>query len=299
NDAGSGDPQVRAFQTLAGVKVDGIAGPVTRRKLVERYYALSRAALLNGTKPPDNGITLLDTQIVSHPAAANFTLQQVADAKRSAQPTTKAEGNTPTKSATAPENATAAEDNAAASTTAEPEPNARLDFMFFFADPGPDPAPGAPDGPEFLEWVAQTELQRAMVVGPSAGGNKISLELWDKAGACRHKGAKYTITGPETFTGFTNSQGRVEHDDVPPGDYTLTLTLEFFGGADRITDEYTCPVVVQNGEKPPQVRLLGAVPRCELAQLRGLLFETNKAFLVPEAIAALKDIRQIYERHSG
>ena len=299
NEAGSGDPQVRAFQTLAGIKVDGIAGPVTRRKLVERYFALSRAALLNGTKPPDNGITLLDTQIVSHPAAANFTLQQVAEAKGSTQPGTESEGSAPTKNAALPENATASKDATDTSATGESEPNARIDFMFFFADSGPDPAPGAPDGPQYLEWVAQTELQRAMVVGPGTGGSKIFLELWDKAEVSRHKGAKYTIAGAETFTGFTNSQGRVEHDDVPPGDYTLTLTLEFFEGADKLTDEYTCPVVVQNGEKPPQVRLLGAVPRCELAQLRGLLFETNKAFLVPEAIAALKDIRQIYERHSG
>src|SRR5690606_10688187 len=64
----SGDPQVRAFQTLAGIKVDGIAGPVTRGKLVEKYFALSRAALLNGAKAPDNGITLLETEIVAHPA---------------------------------------------------------------------------------------------------------------------------------------------------------------------------------------------------------------------------------------
>ena len=300
NEAGSGDPQVRAFQTLAGIKVDGIAGPVTRRKLVERYFALSRAALLNGTKPPDNGITLLDTQTVSHPAAANFTLQRVAEAKRSTQPGTKSEeGSAPTKNAALPENARASKDTTDTSATAESEPNARIDFMFFFADSGPDPAPGAPDGPQYLEWVAQTELQRAMVVAPGTGGNKILLELWDKSGVSRHKGAKYTIAGAETFTGFTNSQGRVEHDDVPPSDYTLSLTLEFFEGADRITDEYTCPVVVQNGEKPPQVRLLGAVPRCELAQLRGLLFETNKAFVVPEAIISLKDIRQIYEQHSG
>src|SRR5690606_14176030 len=44
NDGRLGDPQVRAFQTLAGVKVDGIAGPVTRRRLVEKYFALSRTA---------------------------------------------------------------------------------------------------------------------------------------------------------------------------------------------------------------------------------------------------------------
>src|SRR5690606_14306042 len=173
------------------------------------------------------------------------------------------------------------------------------DFMFFFAESGPEPAPGASDGPEFLEWVVQTELQRAMVVSPGSGGNTLFLELWNKAGTTRHKGAKYTLTGPETFTGVTDSQGRVEHDDVAPGDYTLTLTLELFEETDKITDEYNCSVLVQSGETPPQVRLLGAVPRCELAQLEGVLFEKNKAFLVPEAIAALQDIRQLYERHNG
>src|SRR5690606_5037075 len=88
-EAESGDPQVRAFQTLARIKVDGSAGPVTRGKLVEKYFALSRAALLSGAKAPDNGVTLLETEIVSHPAGANFTLQQVADAKTATEATTE------------------------------------------------------------------------------------------------------------------------------------------------------------------------------------------------------------------
>lgn len=41
----TGDPQVRAFQTLVGVKVDGIAGPVTRGKLLEKYFAVASGAV--------------------------------------------------------------------------------------------------------------------------------------------------------------------------------------------------------------------------------------------------------------
>src|SRR5690606_12777380 len=113
------------------------------------------------------------------------------------------------------------------------------------------------------------------------------------------KGAKYTLTGLESFSGVTDSQGRIEHDSVISGDYNLSLTLEFFEGEDKVTDNYECTVLTQSAQSKPQVRLLGAVPSCELAQIKGLLFETNKAFLLPEALVSLKDIRQVYERHAG
>lgn len=299
----TGDPLVRAFQTLAGVKVDGIAGPVTRGKLVEKYFALSRQARLNGAEPPENGVMLLDTKVASLAASAHFTLQQVFDAKKAAQ---EAEADAAPESSTrptkTPAKATESEADSGSETDtkaqAPQEAEARVDFMFFFAEAGPDPAPGAPDGPEFLEWVKQAELQRVVSVAGSSG-NTLLLELWDKPMSTRHKGAKYTLTGPQTFTGVTTSQGRIEHDDVLPGDYTLKLTLEFFTGADKITDEYEAAVVVLDGDGSPQVRALGAVPRCELVQLNGLLFETNKAFVVPEAVNSLKDIRSIYEQHNG
>lgn len=269
----SGDAQVRAFQASVGITVDGIAGPVTRRKLIEKYFARSRQAFLTGAVPPENGITLLETKTVPHPAGAHFTLQQVMEAKDA--------------------------DSGSATGELEPAANARIDFMFFFADAGPEPKPRAADGPEFLEWVKQTEMQRTAVVSATSGASVLSLELWDKQMRTRHKGAKYTLTGPETLSGVTNSQGRIEHDNVSPGDYTLSLTLEFFEAPDKITDEYRCSVVVHSASDTPQIRAVGAVPRCELARLKGLLFDTNKAFLAPEALAALKDVRQMYERHSG
>lgn len=290
----TGDPQVRAFQTLAKIKVDGIAGPVTRGKLVGKYFASSRLALLNGAQAPENGISLLETEIVHHAAGANFTLQQVVDAKK------ESEGQS-ASSPTVASNATPATDTTQSTLTSEPpapESRARIDFMLFFPESKPDPAPGAPDGSEFLEWVKQTELQRVAAVNPAGTNNSLSVELWDKQGRTPHKGAKYSLTGPETYSGTTDSLGRFEHDDVLPGDYALTLTLEFFEGADKIIDEHKAALVVQS-DAPPQVRLLGAVPRCELAQVKGLLFDTSKAFLVPEAVDALKEIRKIYERNNG
>jgi hypothetical protein len=268
----TGDPRVRAFQTLAKIKVDGIAGPITRTKLVEKYFALSRLALLKDVKPPENGITLLETQIVPHAAGANFTLQEVVEAKQPSGPTS--EPSAPAQS------------------------QARIDFFFFFPESKPAPAPGAADGAEFLEWVKQTEVQRVAAINAAGAGNSIFVELWDKQGHTPHKGAKYTLTGPESFAGATDSLGRLEHDDVLPGDYSLTLTVEVFEGEDKIVDEHRAAVVVQQGA-PPQVRQLGAVPRCELAQIKGLLFDTSKAFLVPEAVDALKEVRKLYERHSG
>jgi outer membrane protein OmpA-like peptidoglycan-associated protein len=279
----TGDPRVRAFQTLANIKVDGIAGPVTRAKLIERYFALSRLALLNQVEPPDNGITLLETQIVAHPAGANFTLQQVNDAKKPADNASPKQQPSPTSSPV--------------TESEQPrESQARIDFLFFFSDAKPEPAPGAADGPAFLEWVKQTELQRVAVVNPSGAGSSLFVELWDKHGRTPHKGAKYTLTGPEAYAGTTDSLGRFEHDDVIPGDYALTLTLEFFDGQDKITDEHKASLVVQSGAQP-QVRQIGAVPGCKLAQIKGLLFETSKSFLVPEAVDALKGVRQLYEQH--
>jgi hypothetical protein len=90
----------------------------------------------------------------------------------------------------------------------------------------------------------------------------------------------------------------LSHDDVPEGDYDLKLTLEFFEGKDKIVDEHTSPVVVLAGIDNPQVRLLGAVPECTLARLRGMLFDTNKAFLLPSALPDLQQIRSLYEQHN-
>lgn len=299
-DGEAGDPRARAFQTLAGITVDGIIGPVTRRKLAEKYFALSRLATLKGQTPPDNGILVLDTQVKGLGASVKFTLQQVADAKASGAEPVRESASPPAVDVQANPGPAGTETTtgAGSDTTEESvEANARIDFMFFFAESGPDPSPGSSTGPEFLEWVKQAELQRVAVVG-AGRGNRLAIELRDKSGRTPHAGRKYKLAGPETLSGITSPRGLVEHDDVLAGDYTLTLTLEFFEGKDKIVDEYACSLVVLPADTPPQLRLLGAVPRCEVAILQGLLFETNKAFLVPEALSALRDIRSVYDAHN-
>lgn len=292
-EGASGDPLVRAFQTLAQIKVDGIIGPQTRGKLVEKYFSLTRAAKKVDVQPSEKGIAKLPTEVKAHAAGAHFTLQQVASTKKA-----HAFGSAATKPNAGPLTSTAPKPSEAPEDGPE-ESNARVDFLFFFHDSGPDPAPGAADGPEFMEWVKQAELERVVQARASGAGTTLFVELWDKDGVTRHKGQKYSIQGPEAYSGVTSALGRIEHDDVIPGDYTLALTLEFFEGADRIVDQYQASLVTQSTADSPQVRLLGAVPGCDLCLVRGLLFDTNKAFLVPEAITPLKNIRRVYEEHNG
>jgi outer membrane protein OmpA-like peptidoglycan-associated protein len=88
------------------------------------------------------------------------------------------------------------------------------------------------------------------------------------------------------------------HEDVPPGNYTLELTLEFFEGPAAVVDKYQSPLVVlPSGDSLPQVRLIGAVPRVVMARLGGLLFETNKNFLLPNSLPALSDLVQVYREN--
>lgn len=282
DSAGSVDP-VERFQILhkSELAVDGIIGPKTRGKLVKEYFALSRSARLEAQ--PDEDATRFDTEFATHAAGGAFTLQQVDEAKQQAikQPAATLPNQTPSNGATSDE---------------------RIDLFLFAADGPITPAPAAPDGKEYLEWIKQSEQFELFVSGGGgASGNQLSMVLFDKKGRTRHRQAKYKLTGPEQLSGLTDDQGRLDHDDVMPGDYELELTLEFFADPDKhdprdkIVDVYTSRVVVLPGSSTPQVRMLGAVPRCVLARLRGLLFETNKAFLLPSALKDLQKIRTIYE----
>lgn len=72
------------------------------------------------------------------------------------------------------------------------------------------------------------------------------VELWDKSGRVRHANRDYTIDGPMQFSGTTDDDGRLLHENVIAGDYTLTLTLEFFDGEDQVSDTYEVALVVQS-----------------------------------------------------
>lgn len=136
-----------------------------------------------------------------------------------------------------------------------------------------------------------------IVITPPLG--KLYLELFDRTGRVRHANRKYSIDGPMTFDGVTDEAGQLLHEEVLPGDYTLTLTLDFFEDSDDpISETYDTPVVALDlGAAVPQQRMLGAVPVVVFARARGFLFDTNKTFLLPTAIEALQQIRDIYEQN--
>ncbi len=320
--ASAGASLVEQFQTRHSDKlvVDGIIGPKTRTQLVKEYFALSANAILQGQEPAEG--SALKTVLTAHAAGANFSLQQVEEAREEAkQVDAGGDGDATGPNGVAsdsPDEGTeakvasdqdSAQDEDESTETAppaiEPPPgDARIDVILFFQETGIDPAPAGADGSEYLDWVKQAEFFRNFSVDAGGVGNQLCLLLTDKTGQVPLRRAKYELLGPETFSGVTDDQGRIDHDDVLPGDYELKLTLEFFADpekndpGDKIVDEYRSPVLTQAGNAAPQIRMIGAVPRCTKASIRGLLFDTNKAFLLPTALEDLKKIRAVYEEHN-
>jgi len=144
-------------------------------------------------------------------------------------------------------------------------------------------------GGELGPFDLKAEILHTVVVKPPLG--KIDLELLDKTGSVRHSGRGYQLTGPQSFSGTTDDEGRLRHDPVFPGDYTLTLTVD--------EDVYETPVdVLDPAETAPQVRFIGAVPRAVLARLKGGFFEKNKSFLLPVVVARFKYIREVYANNN-
>lgn len=142
------------------------------------------------------------------------------------------------------------------------------------------------------------EVPNTVVIKPPLG--KLFVELWDKTGRVRHANRSYQITGPQTFEGTTDEDGRLLHEDVFPGDYGLSLALEFFEeeAPDRSIDVVDSPLVVlEPSDAEPQVRMLGVLPRSVLAQLH-MFFNTNKAFLLPTALPSVQELRQLYQRNA-
>jgi outer membrane protein OmpA-like peptidoglycan-associated protein len=128
---------------------------------------------------------------------------------------------------------------------------------------------------------------------------QIFVELFDKTGRVRHAERTFQITGPLAFEGKTDAQGRILKADVPVGDYSLSLALDFFlDSPDATVDIVDAPLVVlANGSPSPQVRMIGAVPRSVLAQLH-MFFNTNKTFLLPTALPSVRKLRSLYEKNA-
>ncbi len=149
-------------------------------------------------------------------------------------------------------------------------------------------------GGELGPFDLKAELPNTVVIKPPPG--KLFVELWDKTGRVRHAKRTFQITGPQTFEGETDDDGRLLQEDVFPGDYSLSLAVEAFkeGDPDRVIDIVDAPLVVIDAvAAEPQIRMLGAVPRSVLARLH-MSFNTSKTFLLPTALPSLRTLRKLY-----
>jgi outer membrane protein OmpA-like peptidoglycan-associated protein len=153
-------------------------------------------------------------------------------------------------------------------------------------------------GGEVGPFPLKAELPNTVVIKPPLG--KLFVELWDKTGRVRHANRTYEITGPQSFEGTTDEDGRLIHEDVFPGDYQLSLALDFFeeSDPDRTMDVVDSALTVLSaGDSDPQMRQIGAVPRTILARLN-MFFNTNKTFLLPSALPEVKKLRRLYRNNT-
>ncbi len=138
-------------------------------------------------------------------------------------------------------------------------------------------------------------LPHTVVIKPPLG--KILLELWDKTGRALHKRQRYAIDGPVSLSGTTGEDGRLLHENLLPGDYLLTLTVEQeLPGQPPSEEVYEIPSVVLAPSAAAQLRMVGAVPESVMVRVRGLVFEKNKSFVLPSAIDGLAAARELYDR---
>ena len=148
-------------------------------------------------------------------------------------------------------------------------------------------------GGDIGTFALRAALPNTIILKPPLG--KLFVELSDKSGRARHANREFSITGPQSFKGTTDADGRLLFVDVFPGDYELELSLDFFkGDPDEVLEKVkTQLVVLAADESEPQERKLAAIPRSILARLRSS-FNTNKAFLLPTALSAMQKLRRLY-----
>jgi outer membrane protein OmpA-like peptidoglycan-associated protein len=153
---------------------------------------------------------------------------------------------------------------------------------------------GSPIGPISV----RAAVPNTVVIQPVIGD--LLLELADKRSRIRHKKRPYKISGPITLSGETDERGLVSHPRVPNGDYRLELDVEVDIGETEPKHELftTAAVVLAPSDETPQFRGLGALPQALLLRLRGLVFDTNKAFLLPSALPSLGRLRQVLLAHT-
>src|SRR6478752_2434086 len=97
--------------------------------------------------------------------------------------------------------------------------------------PGAPPKPGNTQevvfrGRKLGPFPLKAEIPNTIILKPPLG--KLFVESFDKTGRVRHARQTYQISGPQSFEGTTDEQGALLHEGVFPGNYSLTLALEFF-----------------------------------------------------------------------
>lgn len=151
--------------------------------------------------------------------------------------------------------------------------------------------------------VDAAEVERAAAAARSGEEEEpevaeLCIELFDKTGRVRHANRTFQITGPKAFEGTTDDEGRIELKEVPLGDYSLSLALDFFlGDPDAAMDIMDAPLIVRTSSSEPQVRMIGAVPRSVMARLN-MFFNTDKTFLLPTALPSVRKLRRLYASNS-
>jgi len=148
-------------------------------------------------------------------------------------------------------------------------------------------------GAELGPFPLKAEVPNTVVIKPPLG--KLFVELHDRTGRQLHRKVRYTIDGPQSFSGETDEDGRLLHENVLPGDYTLSFEAPVDLGDESVDQSLETQLVVLEPEDPtPELRMLGALPRVVLARLKGMFFDTNKSFLLPASTAVFERLRSIY-----
>lgn len=147
------------------------------------------------------------------------------------------------------------------------------------------------DGGALPGFALKPELPHTLVIRPPPA--KLALELIDKRGRTPHAKRPYRLLGPVSFGGITDDDGRLVHDEVPNGDYALELDVEQDVGREAPEKQtlLAAAVALPVADASPQLRALGAIPSAKLVRLRGLFFDTNKSFVLPAGLIALRDAR--------
>lgn len=157
-------------------------------------------------------------------------------------------------------------------------------------------------GSELAGISLKPAVPNTVVLTPALG--KLFAELWDKIGHVRHRGTEYSIAGPVSFNGKTDDEGRLLHEDVLPGDYELTLMVDINrllrepAGVPDVREFKSPLVVLERGDASPEIRLLGSYRSVVMGRVRGMLFDTNKNFILGGAIPDLRKIRLVYEKNN-